>query len=157
MRWYNRLQDVRVRIGGILSKVSEKLVRITQAVKSAMESHAIAARPAECCGLLSGQNGLITGLHQLRNEADKPEVRYFASPEDLFAAMKRIRASSQKLIGIYHSHPRSPAYPSVADVQMAFYSEAVYFIISLEPRIEMRAFRIEGNKIDNLDMIIVEE
>jgi proteasome lid subunit RPN8/RPN11 len=141
----------------ITSKVSEKLIRITQTVKSAMESHAIAARPAECCGLLSGKNDLITGIHHLRNEADKPEARYFASPEDLFAAMKRIRESSQKLIGIYHSHPRSSAYPSVADVQMAFYPDAVYFIISLEPRIEMRAFRIGGNKIDNVDMVIVDE
>lgn len=122
-----------------------------------MEGHAIAARPAECCGLLSGKNGLINGIHYLRNESDRPEVRYFASPEDLFAAMKQIRESSQKLIGIYHSHPRSSAYPSVADVQMAFYPEAVYFIISLEPKIEMRAFRIEGNKIDDIDMVIVDE
>lgn len=122
-----------------------------------MESHALDSRPQECCGLLSGRNGLITEVHKLRNESDKPEVRYFASPEDMFSAMRRIRESGHKLIGIYHSHPRSAAYPSAADVEMAFYPEAVYFIISLEPQVETRAFKIASPGIDKVEITIVEE
>jgi len=64
-----------------------------------------------------------------RNDADKPETRYFATPEELFAAMRRIRESGQALLGVYHSHPRTAAYPSASDVEMAFYPEAFYFII----------------------------
>lgn len=122
-----------------------------------MENHAMDARPDECCGLLSGRNGLITEVHKLRNEADRPKARYFASPEDLFAAMRRIRESGCKMLGIYHSHPRSVAYPSVADVEMAFYPQAIYFIISLEPQIETRAFRIESNKIELIQVSVIND
>jgi proteasome lid subunit RPN8/RPN11 len=131
-------------------------IGITEAVKRAIEEHALCSRPAECCGLLSGERGLITDLHPLPNDADMPESRYFASPEDLFTAMRRIRETGQKLLGIYHSHPRTPAYPSTSDVEMAFYPEAFYFIISLEPRVEMRAFKIEGVRIERVDVMVVE-
>jgi proteasome lid subunit RPN8/RPN11 len=131
-------------------------ISITEAVKNGIESHALHSRPAECCGLLSGRRGLITELHPLPNDADTPESRYFASPEDLFTSMRRIREAGNELLGIYHSHPRTPAYPSTSDVEMAFYPEAFYFIISLEPRVEMRAFRIEGSKIDSVDIQVVE-
>ena len=129
-------------------------MKITEAVRAAMIEHARSTLPAECCGLLSGANGVITDRHPLRNDADRPETRYFATPEELFAAMRRIRDADQKLLGIYHSHPRTPAYPSSADVEMAFYPEAVYFIISLEPRVDLRAYRIGGAKIDSVEVVI---
>jgi len=130
-----------------------RLVHITDAVKQGIEAHARRALPTECCGLLSGSNGVITDLHPLRNDADKPETRYFATPEDLFAAMRRIRDAEQRLLGIYHSHPRSPAYPSVSDVEMAFYPEAFYFIISLAPRVDLRAFKIERARIEEVAVV----
>lgn len=134
--------------------MSELSVHITEQVKRAIEEHANESQPSECCGLLSGANGVITALHPLPNEADKPEVRFFATPEDLFAAMRRIREASHTFLGIYHSHPRTAAYPSAADVEMAFYPEAVYFIISLEPRVELRAYRIEGTTITEVGIVI---
>lgn len=132
-----------------------KFISITESVKLAMQDHALRARPSECCGLLSGRGHLVTNLYPLRNDADTPETRYFASPEDLFAAMRRMREAEQVLMGIYHSHPRTPAYPSASDVGMAFYPEAVYFIISLEPQVDLRAFRIEGSNIENVQVSVV--
>lgn len=131
-------------------------MQITEAVRASMIDHARRALPAECCGLLSGGDGMITDWHPLRNVADRPETRYFATPEELFAALRRIRDAKQKLLGIYHSHPRTPAYPSAADVEMAFYPEAVYFIISLEPQIDLRAYRIDGAKIASVRLIVDE-
>ena len=142
-----------VPLDGRLERVGDELVHITEAVKAAIEEHARREHPAECCGLLSGENGLITDIHLLRNDADKPETRYFATPEGLFAAMRRIRESGQALLGVYHSHPRTPAYPSASDVEMAFYPEALYFIISLEPVVELRAFRIEGSNIEDVEIV----
>jgi [CysO sulfur-carrier protein]-S-L-cysteine hydrolase len=129
------------------------VVQITDKIAAAIEQHARREHPAECCGLLSGNNGSITDVYPVRNEADKPETRYFATPEELFAAMRRIREAGQALLGVYHSHPRTPAYPSVSDVEMAFYPEAFYFIISLEPNVELRAFKIEDSRIE--DVVIV--
>jgi [CysO sulfur-carrier protein]-S-L-cysteine hydrolase len=137
--------------------VGDRHIRITDLVRREIELHALEARPAECCGLLSGIDSLITTLHRLRNTADRPETRYFASPEDLFAAMRRIREAGEVLLGIYHSHPRTRAYPSAADAEMAFYPEAFYFIMSLEPQSDLRAFRIEGSVIEDIDIAIVKD
>jgi proteasome lid subunit RPN8/RPN11 len=137
-------------------QVSGAFISITDAVRAQIEEHALRARPAECCGLLGGRGGLINDLHPLRNVADTPETRYFASPEDLFTATRRIRDAGNLLLGIYHSHPRSPAYPSASDVEMAFYPTAFYFIISLEPVIALRAFKIEGPRIEAVQVAIVE-
>ena len=139
------------------SALSDRLIKITDRVKTAMEAEAERARPRECCGLLSGKDGVITDLHPLRNEAAEPEIRYFASPEDLFAAMRCIREAGRVLLGIYHSHPRTPAYPSSSDVEMAFYPEALYFIISLEPRTLLRAFRIEGFRVEDVTISLINE
>ncbi len=135
--------------------MSSKLVYITHRVRQAIEEHALRERPAECCGLLSGNDSLITSVHPLRNGAERPEARYFASPEELFAAMRRIRKANQTLLGIYHSHPRTSAYPSPADVEMAFYPEAFYFIISLEPSPDLRAFKIERARIEDVEVSVV--
>ena len=135
--------------------MSNRLISITDTVMKSMQEHALSARPAECCGLLSGNDGLITSLHPLRNDSERPESRYFASPEDLFGAMRRIRDAGHVLLGIYHSHPRSPAYPSPADVEMAFYPEAFYFIISLEPRLDLRAFRIDRPRIEDVGVAVI--
>jgi proteasome lid subunit RPN8/RPN11 len=133
--------------------LSDKLVQITDTIAAAIEDHARREHPAECCGLLSGKNGLITDIHPVRNDADKPQTRYFATPEELFAAMRQIREAGQALLGVYHSHPRTPAYPSASDVEMAFYPEAFYFIISLEPSVELRAFKIEDSKIEDVEIV----
>ena len=135
--------------------MSDVMMKVTEAVRATMIEQAYRALPAECCGLLSGANGAITDCHPLRNVADKPESRYFATPEELFAAMRRIRDARHKLLGIYHSHPRTPAYPSASDVEMAFYPEAIYFIISLEPQLDVRAYRIESARIEPV-LVVVE-
>jgi proteasome lid subunit RPN8/RPN11 len=130
-------------------------ISITDEVKAAIETHALESSPYECCGLLSGKDNLIVTIHPLRNAAHTPLTNYFASPEDMFSAMRRMREMRQEMIGIYHSHPRSKAYPSPTDVQMAFYPEAIYFIISLEPQMELRAFKINSAIIKEVDFRII--
>ena len=135
--------------------LSERSVSVTDSVLRVIEEHALKAQPAECCGLLSGTRGLITDAHPLSNTADNPEIKYFASPEELFTAMRRIRNAGQVLLGIYHSHPRTAAYPSPTDIELAFYPEAFYFIISLEAKTELRAFKIEESAVINVHINVV--
>jgi proteasome lid subunit RPN8/RPN11 len=131
-------------------------ISITGEVKAAIEAQALESSPYECCGLLSGKGNLIATIHPLRNTAHTPLTNYFASPEDMFGAMRQMREAGHQMLGIYHSHPRSKAYPSPTDVQMAFYPEAIYFIISLEPQIELRAFKINGAMIKEVDFRVLE-
>lgn len=132
-------------------------VLITEGIVSAMRERAIMAAPMECCGLLSGNGSLISRSYPLRNTADHPETRYFAAPDDLLAAMRSIRSRGELMMGIYHSHPKTPAYPSASDVRMAFYPDAVYFILSLTPAVDIRAFTIVEGKVSAAEFRIEKE
>jgi proteasome lid subunit RPN8/RPN11 len=107
--------------------------------------HAHATNPAECCGLIGGgEDERASNTYQLRNVAPNPEIGYEAAPEDLFAAQRLMRERGEELLAIYHSHPRAlEPTPSETDIRLAYYPQAVYFIIGLGgPRPLMRAFRI---------------
>jgi proteasome lid subunit RPN8/RPN11 len=108
-------------------------------------AYALAAIPAECCGLIGGtKDGIAKSIYSLRNFAADKLVRYEAAPEDLFAAQRQMRDRGEELLAIYHSHPRSAEpVPSETDVRKAYYPQAVYFIIGLAgPQPVARAFRI---------------
>ncbi|HYV00711.1 MAG TPA: M67 family metallopeptidase [Pyrinomonadaceae bacterium] len=108
-------------------------------------AYALEAIPAECCGLIGGTNdGIAKSIYSLRNLAADKIVSYEAAPEDLFAAQRQMRDRGEELLAIYHSHPRSAEpEPSETDVRLAYYPQAVYFIIGLAgPQPVARAFRI---------------
>jgi proteasome lid subunit RPN8/RPN11 len=117
-------------------------------------------QPRECCGLLGGLalGGDLLARHRypLRNKSPYPETRYFAAPEDLFEAMKQIRAAAEDLIAIYHSHPHGSAYPSQSDIRMAFYPDALYLIVVLDPQLELKAFSIKGQHVMEVGIEIIE-
>src|SRR5688572_23724931 len=107
-------------------------------------AHARQADPIECCGLIGCEAKHAKSLYPLRNVAVNAHVAYEAAPEDLFAAQRQMRERGEQLLAIYHSHPRSAEpSPSETDVRLAYYPQAVYFIIGLAgPQPVMRAFRI---------------
>ena len=107
-------------------------------------AYAKQADPAECCGLVGGSDSRVTSIYPLNNVAADPNVSYEAAPEDLFAAQRQMRERSEELLAIYHSHPRAvEPEPSETDVRLAYYPQAVYFIIGLAgPQPVARAFRI---------------
>lgn len=107
-------------------------------------AYASEAAPAECCGLIGGDGERATSLYPMRNVAANAHVAYEADPEDLFAAQRQMRDRGEQLLAIYHSHPRAiEPQPSETDVRLAYYPQAVYFIVGLagEPPV-MRAFKI---------------
>jgi proteasome lid subunit RPN8/RPN11 len=115
-----------------------------QILKSARE-----AEPNECCGLIGGtEGGQAQSIYSLRNIAADKIVSYEAAPEDLFIAQRQMRERGEELIAIYHSHPRSTEpVPSETDVRLAYYPQAVYFIVGLAgPQPVMRAFRISESE-----------
>jgi proteasome lid subunit RPN8/RPN11 len=115
-----------------------------QILKSARE-----AEPHECCGVIGGrQSGEAQSIYLLRNVAADQIISYEAAPEDLFTAQRQMRERGEELIAIYHSHPRSSEpVPSETDVRLAYYPQAVYFIVGLAgPQPVIRAFCISENE-----------
>ena len=120
------------------------MITVTPPQLEKILAHAKESDPAECCGLIGGIDQQVTSIYPLHNVAADPNVSYEAAPDDLFAAQREMRERREELLAIYHSHPRSaePA-PSETDVRLAYYPQAVYFIIGLAgPKPVIRAFRI---------------
>lgn len=115
--------------------------------------HAKAEVPYEACGLLAGKDGQTVKLYRCRS-AERSPYRYVIEPKDQLKALREIDENGWELLGIYHSHTGSPAYPSKTDVELAFYPETIYLIISLmnpeQPVI--RGFRIVNGQVDEEEL-----
>lgn len=125
-------------------------MRIPRAIFREMVDHAKKDWPSECCGLLAGKDDLVTRIYPLDNQ-DGSRVSYLADPQQQFLAFREIEDFGLELLAIYHSHPDTESYPSQMDIEKAFYTEALYIIISLEnPEGEVKAFRIsrEGEIVE---------
>ena len=108
------------------------VISIQQAHVDEILDHSSDAAPRECCGLIGGIGARTQTVYPLRNVAADPLITYEASPEDLFAAQRAMRARGEELAAIYHSHPRSAnPQPSETDVRLAYYPSAVYLIVGL--------------------------
>src|SRR5215475_11033824 len=96
-----------------------------------MVAHARADAPNECCGMIGGRGGEAERVVRVVNAAASP-LRYEMDPQEQFDALKAIEADGGELLGIYHSHTKSAAYPSQTDVNQAqSWPEQVYVIVSL--------------------------
>ena len=120
------------------------MITLQSSQRDQILAHAKESDPAECCGLIGGIDQQVTSIYPLHNVAADTNVSYEAAPDDLFAAQREMRERSEELLGIYHSHPRSAEpEPSETDVRLAYYPQAVYFIIGLAgAKPVIRAFRI---------------
>ena len=95
-----------------------------------MVTHCRACYPNEACGILAGTGNRVTRVYPMSNAEPTP-VSYFMEPKEQFRVMKELRQEGLAMVAIFHSHPQSPAYPSVKDISLAFYPDAVYVIIGL--------------------------
>lgn len=76
-------------------------------------------------------------------------VRYAMDSRELLEVTQAIRRDQREMVGIFHSHVASEPYPSPTDVNLAFYPDAVYVIISLKDRRRpvARGYRIVEKEI----------
>ncbi|MGH9323003.1 MAG: Mov34/MPN/PAD-1 family protein [Vicinamibacteria bacterium] len=128
-------------------------LRLPKSFADAIITQSRAEHPNEACGLLAGTSGEATKLFRMAN-AERSPVIYRMEPSEQLRVFNEIEDAGLDLVGIYHSHTRSPAYPSATDVAQAYYSEAVYLIVSLqdENQPDLRAFRINEGKVTEIDL-----
>lgn len=86
--------------------------------------------PIEACGILAGADDRVEKLYEMTN-ADRSSRHFMMEPREQFAAVKDMRTAGLKMLAIYHSHPETPARPSVEDLRLALTPDVVYVIISL--------------------------
>ena len=120
-------------------------MRISQADHDALIAHARDDAPNECCGYLRAREGVVVQVFRAVNERNSP-YGYELDHRSLFAANELDDDGFE--VGIYHSHPRSPAEPSQTDINLAHYPHWVYVIVSLAGEPELRAWRIEDGRVE---------
>ena len=130
-------------------------------------SAALAAYPAECCGLLVGRTlhdearWIVTRVHESENLADRGGRDSFeVDPALRLRLQRQLRGSGEQVIGIYHSHPDGEAKPSATDLHAAWEPELIWVITApAEGRAgETRAHRLaaDGKGFEELALATAE-
>ncbi len=112
-------------------------VLLPAAIRDAIVAHARAEEPLEICGLIvgdrpAGAGGWALRWEPARNRAASP-YRYEMDADDLLRLTIAIDDADEAIWAIVHSHPHSPAVPSPTDRRLAFYPDALYVLVSLDP------------------------
>jgi len=103
---------------------------ISQNIIERIIDHAKREAPIEACGYLVGTDDRIIEVYVMKN-IDGREDHFSFDPQEQFAAHKNARQAGLKIIGIYHSHPVTPARPSAEDIRLAAVPTYLYVIVSL--------------------------
>jgi [CysO sulfur-carrier protein]-S-L-cysteine hydrolase len=113
-----------------------------------MVAACIRALPNEGCGLLLGTaEGLVHEVIASLNIADSAKV-YEIDPTVLLRASRRADAGGLEVIGVFHSHTHSAAYPSATDVRQAPDPSWHYVLISLaDSPADFKSFRIVDGEV----------
>jgi [CysO sulfur-carrier protein]-S-L-cysteine hydrolase len=107
--------------------------------------------------LLAGHDRVITRVFPAENVAADPATGYEIAPKEVVRLMREFRAAELEFLGIYHSHPKTDNAPSPRDIELAYYSEEAYFIISPladAPR-PVRAFSIRDECVTELEIQVL--
>lgn len=122
-----------------------------------MISHCQEEKPLEACGILVGVGGQVESAYATDNAYNSPVV-YKVDDHQLLQVFQALRTDKHEIIGIYHSHVRTPPLPSRTDIEQATWPEAFYLIVSLAgERPEVRAWRIVDRQVTEHQVIIRKE
>ena len=130
-------------------------LRMSRALHEDILAHCRSAYPKEACGLLAGdaapsagREGWAVQVYPMTNVENSP-IGYAMEPKEQLLVEKQMRSRNQRMLGIYHSHTASEAYPSSVDVGLAAYPEVSYVLVSLKDRArpQTKSYRIQEGTV----------
>jgi proteasome lid subunit RPN8/RPN11 len=120
----------------------------------ALVAHARAEAPYECCGYVSARDGVVQDVFRAQNARRSP-YGYELDPRSLLAVNELDDEGYE--VGVYHSHPKSPAEPSQTDINLAQYPHWTYLIVSLDGgsgEAQVRAWRIADGRVEEEQLAV---
>jgi len=124
--------------------------------------HCYDGLPDEACGLLAGRlrpgslepDGKIEAVFPCRN-ADASARTYTVDSRDLIRSLRAAQAGDMELVGVFHSHTHTEAWPSETDIRTALEPYWLYVIVSLKDGDPvLRAFRIVDGNISEVAVVL---
>ncbi len=137
-------------------RFSSRLV-LPRAVREELVAHCLRAWPLEGCGLLAGEpaTGAARRCYPTRNAAASARL-YTVDPLDHLRADRDAEARGLEVIGVFHSHTHTDAYPSPTDVAQAPDPAWHYVLVSLRAELpSVRSYRVVDGDIS--EELVVEE
>jgi proteasome lid subunit RPN8/RPN11 len=132
------------------------MLRLPAAVYTEMVGHCLSGLPDEACGLLGGDpaTGAAGHCYPTRNLAASAKL-YEVDPQQHLRADRHAEAQGMAIIGVFHSHTHTDAFPSPTDVALAPDPDWHYVLVSLRDTHPMvRSYRIVAGRIDEEPVII---
>jgi [CysO sulfur-carrier protein]-S-L-cysteine hydrolase len=134
-------------------------VALSAELVQALIDHARTEYPNEMCGVIVGDRPAAEGGRALRwkparNRAASP-MRYDIHPDDLYRLTVETDDAGEVFWAIVHSHTHSAPRPSLTDIGLAFYADALYLLVSLaDPEPALAAWRIVGGEVFPVELTV---
>lgn len=120
-----------------------------------MQAHGRREEPNEACGYLASRDGIVSRHFELTNIDAAPD-HYSMDPAQQFATIRQIRDESMQVAGVYHTHPDTPARPSMEDIRLAYDPDLVYIIVSLMAGVEpVLAYKINQGEVVQVALQVI--
>ena len=132
------------------------VLRLPSDVHLQIVSHCLGGLPDEACGLLGGrpESGQVEKCYLTRNAAASAKL-YTVEPRDHLHADLDAERSGLEIMGVFHSHTHSDAYPSPTDIAQAPDPGWHYVLVSLrDSHPVLRSYRIAGGQVGEESVIV---
>jgi proteasome lid subunit RPN8/RPN11 len=135
------------------------VLSLTTDVHQRMVGHCYDGLPLEACGLLagpspSGDDGRAVVCYPTRNAAESSRV-YTVDPRDHLKADRDAESRGLEILGVFHSHTHTDAYPSPTDIAQAPDPSWHYVLVSLRDEAPVvRSYRIVDGKVREEQVVL---
>ncbi|MEO2220748.1 MAG: M67 family metallopeptidase [Nitrosopumilus sp.] len=119
---------------------------LSQTDKKILSEYSENQKPNESCAILFGKNNQVLELFLTEN-IEKSPVNFTISNKQLIEGYKIAEEKKMDVIGIFHSHPNSDAYPSNTDKKF-MQSNPVVWIIYSGINKNFKAYLLESDIIE---------
>jgi len=121
--------------------------------------HCLSGLPDEACGLIAGDgDGQVSVCYPTTNLAASAKL-YTVDPREHLQAEIKAEEQGLEIIGVFHSHTHTDAYPSPTDVEQASTPlsnpEWHYVLVSLrDTHPTLRSYRIVGGQVEEESVVM---
>jgi proteasome lid subunit RPN8/RPN11 len=132
------------------------MLRLPSEVYLQMVGHCISGLPDEACGLLAGPpgSGEASTCYPTRNLAASAKL-YTVDPKEHLQADRDAERHGEEIIGVFHSHTHTDAYPSPTDVAQAPDPGWHYVLVSLrDTQPVVRSYAIVAGRIVEESVVV---
>lgn len=116
-------------------------IKLSETHKKILSEYSENQKPNESCAILFGKNDQVLDLFLTEN-IEKSPVNFTISNKQLIEGYKIAEEKKMDVIGIFHSHPDSDAYPSNTDKKF-MQSNPVAWVIYSGINKNFRAYLLE--------------